>query len=574
MELFAPHCLDSYKISHRQQYSPGTELVFSNFTARSDTYLNIPPLYKDGKIVWFGLQGTLRELVSLWSETFFSKPKEEVLAKYAKRVAAFSSDDRPVHTQHLADLHDLGYLPIRIKSIQEGSLVNIGIPLMTIVNTDPNFFWLTNSLETHLSNESWKSPTVATLARAYRRILDDYADLTGAPKDFVPWQGHCFADRGMSGMVDAAKSGSAHLTSFLGSDSVSAFDYLDQYYSGADTFLGGSVPATEHSVMTLDGQGKEFETIKRIIGEVHDTGVVSFVADSWDFWKVVTEFMPALKETIMGRKFNSIGLSKVVVRPDSGDPVDIICGADIPDLSGIVKDSEELRRVAREFFTSEELARVVGGDVENSQIIEKFIYLGEPFEIEIDLFWNSNDVYNPTLKYSRVTSCEPTTLSPEEKGAIQCLYETFGGTMTNKGYKVLCDRVGLIYGDSITPARAEEICKRLMKKGFASCNIVDGVGSFSYNFNTRDTLGFAMKATYGEVNGVGHEMVKNPKTDSGTKRSAKGLPKVIKKERDYILQQQSSWEEEAEGELKLVFENGNFYNETTIAEIRERILAG
>lgn len=536
--LFAPHCEDSYKLSHRQAYSEGTEYVFSNFTARSSKYLNLPKKYDENKVVWYGIQGTLMELAALWEESFFSKPKEEVLARYAARVPAFASDDKPAYTQHLSNLHDLGYLPIRVKSIVEGSRVNIGIPLVTIVNTLPEFFWLTNALETYLSNESWKAPTVATIAHTYRRILEDFADQTGSPKDFVPWQGHCFADRGMSGMLDAAKTGSAHQTSFLGSDSVSAFDYLDWGYQGNDTFLGGSVNATEHSVMCLDGQDNELETIRRIIGTVHGTGVVSFVADSWDFWRVITEYMPALKDTILGRKRNSIGLSKVVVRPDSGDPADIICGTAV----GVSSLGWESVKSAYRKWSEP-----------------------TPFRCE---FKGAYYEVVPGEEFKCI-ECAPT---PEQKGAIACLYETFGGTLTDKGFKMLSDRVGLIYGDSITLERCLDIMQRLKDKGFASSNVICGLGSFSYNFLTRDSLGFAMKATYGIVNGVGQEMVKNPKTDSGVKKSAKGLPKVVLGvDGNYTLLERSSWEQEAEGELQLVFENGNFFNKTTITEIRERI---
>jgi nicotinamide phosphoribosyltransferase len=121
--------------------------------------------------------------------------------------------------------------------------------------------------------------------------------------------------------------------------------------------------------------------------------------------------------------------------------------------------------------------------------------------------------------------------TPEQKGAIQCLYETFGGTLSDKGYKTLSDRVGLIYGDSITTERCLDILQRLEAKGFASCNVVLGIGSYTYQYLTRDTLGIALKATYGVVNGVGQEMVKNPKTDSGVKKSAKGLIKVTRDEK-------------------------------------------
>ena len=170
----------------------------------------------------------------------------------------------------------------------------------------------------------------------------------------------------------------------------------------------------------------------------------------------------------------------------------------------------------------------------------------------------------------------PITLSdshPSYKGVIELLWETFGGTVNKQGYKVLDTHIGAIYGDSITPERARQIIKRLKSKGFASTNIVLGVGSYTYQYNTRDTFGFAMKATYVEVNGEGREIFKDPITDDGTKKSAKGLLYVQKNEMngDYELWDMVSSETERIGELKTIFKDGKFYNETTLTEVRERL---
>ena len=153
------------------------------------------------------------------------------------------------------------------------------------------------------------------------------------------------------------------------------------------------------------------------------------------------------------------------------------------------------------------------------------------------------------------------------------LWGIFGGTVNSKGYKELIPQIGAIYGDSITLERAAEICERLKQKGFASTNVVLGIGSFTYQYNTRDTFGFAMKATYGEVNGEGREIFKDPVTDDGTKKSAKGLMKIELKDGKYSLKDQVSREEEKTGELKEVFRDGKLLKETTLAEIRERVKA-
>jgi len=166
---------------------------------------------------------------------------------------------------------------------------------------------------------------------------------------------------------------------------------------------------------------------------------------------------------------------------------------------------------------------------------------------------------------------ERKVLDNEEKGVIELLWDVFGGTINEQGYKVLDSHIGAIYGDSITIERAEEICKRLEAKGFASTNIVLGVGSFTYQFNTRDTFGFAMKATYVEVNGEGREIFKDPITDDGVKKSAKGLLRVAGDETCMLLEDQCTWEHEATGKLKTIYLNGQFENQTTLTEIRERL---
>lgn len=574
-ELFAPHCLDSYKLGHRAQYPKGTEYIYSNFTARSDKHLNIPAAFNDHRYVVWGVVAAWKEIVALWDKTFFSRPKEECLAKYRARIPAFTGKE--AYVQHLSDLHDLGYLPLRVKMIREGSKVNIGVPFMTIVNTLPDYFWLTNSLETHISNEMWKPMTVATIAYTYRKMLDHFAELTGAPKDFVPWQGHDFADRGMSGMMDAAKSGGGHTLSFWGSDSVSAFDWLAFAYQGDKTFMGGSVPATEHSVMTTGRTEGELDTIRRIITEVEPAGVVSFVADTYDFWKVITEYAVALKDDILNRKFNELGLSKVVFRPDSGDPVDILCGTVIPE--DVPKDENLMEYVKSLAWMEAESAEVIAGHGEPGQpeVIRYFKQNNQVYKATFDIEWNRYDKRFYYTEGATLKSLEPHTLTPQEKGAVECLWDIFGGDITDKGYKAVSQRVGLIYGDSITPERCLQILQRLADKGFASCNVVLGIGSYTYQYITRDTLGMAIKGTYAHINGEGIEMMKDPKTDEGVKKSAKGLVKVLKSlEADskwkYNLVQNVDWEEEDTGALELVFENGNFLVEPSLEEARNRLL--
>ncbi len=479
---------DGYKVGHKFQYPEGTTLVYSNLTPRKSRNSEIQ------EIVFFGLQYFILEyLVRQFNDGFFNQPKSEIVNSYKRRIDNYLGKDCITY-DHIEALHDLGYLPLEIKAVPEGSLVPMRVPVFTIRNTQPEFFWLTNMLETVMSAVLWKPCTSATTAFQYLKTFTRFADETiGADKGFIPWQGHDFSFRGMSGIEDAVLSGAAHLLSFSGTDTIPAIDFLEEYY-GANAELelvGGSVAATEHSVMCMGTQGDELGTFRRLIEEVYPTGIVSIVSDTWDFWQVITSFLPALKELILTRE------GKVVIRPDSGDPVKII--------------------------------------------------VGDP---------------------------DAPAGSPAFKGAIECLWETFGGTITEKEYRLLDPHIGLIYGDSITPDRQVSILNGLKEKGFASYNVVLGIGSFTYEYVTRDTFGFAMKATYGEVNGEGRAIFKDPKTDDGTKKSAKGLLKVFRNPATGKLdvKDECSWEEEKTGELKTVFKDGKLVAHQSLADIRKKLL--
>ena len=483
-----PMCLiDGYKADHRRQYPAGTEYVYSNFTPRQSRIAGID------EVVFFGLQYFVKEyLIERWNKGFFEKPKEQVLREYKRRMDNYLGVDA-IPCEHIAELHDLGYLPIRIKAISEGRLVPIGVPVFTIVNTMPKFFWLTNYFETLMSNIMWKPITSATTAFQYRKRLEEYAEKTGYDKSFIQWQGHDFSFRGMSGNEDALLSGAAHLLSFTGTDTIPAIDFLEKYYN-ADSdkeLIGGSVPATEHSVMSLGEKEGEINTFKRLITELYPNGIVSIVSDTWDFWKVMTEYLPALKNEILARD------GRVVIRPDSGDPVKIICGDD---------------------------------ETPESLITES-----------------------------------------QRKGAYEILWDIFGGEINKKGYKVLHPKVGLIYGDSITLERQKLILEKLEVKGFSASNLVFGIGAYTYEYVTRDTFGFAMKATWGQVNGEARDIFKNPKTDSGFKKSAKGLLYVYSDVDKLHLEDQVTREVENYGELETVFEDGKLVTETSLSEIRQRI---
>lgn len=542
MKLIPSAYCDFYKISHKDQYPVGTEEIYSNFTPRSNKLapkVNGRPI---DHVVVFGLQGFIKSfLIEEWNKSFFNLPKEEAIADYQKLMDS-TLGPGVVTSAHLAELHDLGYLPIHIKALPEGSVVPMGIPVFTIKNTLKDDFWLTNFLETALSAGLWKPMTVASIAFEYRKILTKYAKQTGSALDFVLWQGHDFSMRGI-GLYDAMTAQPGHLTSFLGTDTIPAISYLQEYYQGNKTYVGGSVPATEHSVMCAGGAVNELETFKRIITEVHPTGVVSVVSDTWDYWDLITNGAKALKPYIMNRKPDALGLCKTVFRPDSGDPVKIICGltyVEINDLEGhAVYDS------------------TYGFDVVK--------YEGKFYNFDLECEYDRYDGHE-FGHYIKLLDEVPEHVV---KGSIEVLWEIFGGTVTFTGHKMLDSHVGLIYGDSITLDRAETILKKLAAKGFASGNVVFGIGSYTYQYITRDSFGFAMKSTNAVINGVSTPIFKDPKTDNGTKKSAKGYLKVHNDGTRWILEQDCVDDEG--GELQTVLLDGAMPNQTTLEEIRNRI---
>ena len=292
---------DYYKIGHVFQYPANTTLVYSNLTPRKSRFEHID------EMVFFGLQYFIKEyLVDYFNDNFFNRPKESVLADYKRRIVTSMGADLPTYA-HIEKLHDLGYLPIEIKALPEGSRVPMRVPCLTIVNTRSEFYWLTNFLETILSAIIWQPCTSATIAYEYRKLLNKYAAETGMPMDFIQWQGHDFSFRGMSSFESAILSSMGHLLSFTGTDTIPAIHALEQYYgANADNeLIGGSVPATEHSVMCSGCQDGELETFKRLITEVYPSGIVSVVSDTWDLWKVCTEYLSELKETVLNREGSS-----------------------------------------------------------------------------------------------------------------------------------------------------------------------------------------------------------------------------------------------------------------------------
>lgn len=245
---------DGYKTSHHLCYPPGTSLIYSNFTGRSSRYA---PSQCEETMVVFGTQLMLRQLHELFQINFFDRPKEEVCGEMKREMELYLN--APYDVSHFEELHDLGHLPIRVKSIDEGTLCPVKIPMLSICNTKRRFFWVTNYLETIISNLLWKPMVSASIARAYRRIFDYYQQKTDKNNSWITdFQGHDFSMRGMDSIEATISSGLGHLTSFKGTDSLPTL-YAARKYYGEENFVGASVNATEHSVASSLTEWEEIE---------------------------------------------------------------------------------------------------------------------------------------------------------------------------------------------------------------------------------------------------------------------------------------------------------------------------
>lgn len=559
--------VDSYKIHHTRMYPEGMTKLYSNFTPRKSRMQGVD------KVVVFGIQHfVLKYIIKQFNEQFFrisdrteswdKSLKESIISEYKRHCN--------VDITHIEALWDLGYLPIEIKALDEGTLCPIGVPMLTITNTHPDFGWLVNYLETLISCMLWQPITSATIAYEYKKILEKYAIETTGSTEGVQWQGHDFSMRGMSSVESSILSGMGHLLSFTGTDTIPAIYQLESSYK-AQGLIGASVPATEHSVMCMGTKESEIATFERLL-DLYQEGILSVVSDTWNLWKVCTEHLPKLKDRILARD------GKLVIRPDSGDPVDIICGtsSSIMHLEMKGKSFEDALGYELRDFDSWYDNPIWGiTEGKNPDLLE---FRGRYFKYGKDGYHKV-----PLEMYEEVKWNESIN-----KGVIELLWDIFGGTINEQGYKVLDPHIGAIYGDSITLERAIEICERLKAKGFASTNIVLGIGSFTYQYNTRDTFGFAMKATYGEITypnkynkfGVGvepREIFKDPITDDGTKKSKKGLLSVHKispdgeKDPIAVCADQCTWEEEKTGLLTTVFKDGKLVKETTLDVIRIKL---
>ena len=553
---------DGYKPAHKRMLVDNTTKLYGTWIPRSLKYM---PGGID-EIMSAGQQLVIRHLHSTFAENFFFTEqrieKEHPFTNYhtlKSKAMKFVSDismyiGMEYDGKHFEDLWELGYLPIRIKSLPEGIFTRPNIPHMTFVNTVDGYAWLTLFLETYISKLAWQMPTTATIGYKFRKNANDWVLKTDKENMWLTeFMCHDFHSRGGNPFTSIA-AGLGHGLTNKGSDTLNVISASRYYYDeGDDDMPIFSVNASEHSVsctniffykdklengfldneikwyysFDLPSDGSENNPDYLAIAEClmlrdwlkkYPKNILSYVCDTFDTWKSATHIVSRLKDEIMLRD------GKLVLRPDSGDPVDILCGTR----------------------------------------------------------WSESPTYSPE------------DLTSSELGLVEILWDIFGGTINKQGYKVLDTHIGTIYGDSINLDRQVEIYNRLEYKSFASTNVVLGVGSFTYVMLTRDSAGYAAKGSWFEVADKSnlntevkksYNIHKDPITDNGQKRSLKGMLQVINNNPncnadellydgndDIVVRQEVTNEEETGGLLQVIYENGNFYNQTTLSEIRKRVI--
>ena len=570
--------IDFYKATHSSQYPAGLTKMVSYYTPRMSR------LNDTNKVTFFGLQGIIKEyLIKMFNEQFFNRSLNSVLDEY-NRVLTNTLGEGSYDSNKIAALHILGYLPLEIRALPEGTRSNIGVPQIEISNTDPQFVWLVNTIETLLSCSLWHTQVSAEVGYRYRKIVDEYTLMTCDdsvnPRNLLG----DFSMRGQQSAESAIKSSAAWLLSFNNTATVPAIMWLEKNYNcdiQLETVGKGAI-STEHSVMCSNFavDGDEITHIKRLLTEIYPKHSFSMVSDSYDYWNLVTNLLPQCKEEIMAHE------GYIGIRGDSGDPIEVIAGCEYIEIN----NAEDFDWFMND--TSDWVGEMFNYPKSDFKIIVK--YNDEYYRADITCIWTNERGAWTDNKYYYVDGYDvyiedDYTPTAEDMGTVWALWQNFGGTVNSKGYKVLDPHVKAIYGDSITPYRCEEIYRKLAAKGFAINNVVLGVGSFSmmclenydveedeftYSPYTRDTFGIAVKATYAEdANGNPIMIHKQPK-GCDWKKSQKGCCIVTRDENgNYSYTDGHTFAETVEypGEMVTVFENGKMVGEWNLAGIRTRM---
>lgn len=304
---------DTYKNTNPDAMPKGLTRLVSYITPRKSMFKNID------KVVFFGLQGFIQEfLIDLVNETFFKRDKEEVLAEY-KSYLDTQIGEQSYDLSRIAALHDLGYLPIKMKALPEGSLVNMGVPCIELTNTHPDFAWVVQWIECIAQSELFGTCNWATMAHEYRKLADDFYERTTDNAN----PAMAMADFGFRGLgVDnGIRASSSWLLSFDKTSTIPAMQYIDKMYNAncTENHIGIGAVSLEHATVCSNLAVCETEEnlLRRLLTTVYKNTSFSYVSDSFDYWNLVNDTLPKLKKEIMEHN------GKFLVRPDSGDIVEI-----------------------------------------------------------------------------------------------------------------------------------------------------------------------------------------------------------------------------------------------------------
>lgn len=519
---------DAYKLSHMLLYPKGTQVVYETLTPRVNSFFKW-----DDKMTAFGYRLFFTRLQEDFQKNFFDLDWADVYADVQPAVAESLGQDVAAQIMpQFQALHELGYLPLKVTALPEGTLVPMQVPVLTIENTDPAFFWLPGYLETALLSDTFVTSTVASIARKFRQVGQRFADLSADDNGYLDFQFHDFSQRGQHGNDASILSGIAHLTSFKGTDIVQAPKVIhDVYPDTRGAFVGGSVLATEHSVMESYGTD-QLAAYRQLIAN-NPSGILSIVSDTYDYWEVVNSVLPALKDEILARD------GKVVIRPDSD---------------------------------TEPVSHTLDMHVLTSQGWEPF---GDHVGDLIVLPTGNIITKNGLAAFMPATQDIDAT-SELILATMYVMADTFGTTTNSKGFKVLNSHIGILHGEGVTLDSIAGYFEAIVNAGFSAENIVFGVGAYVYSvLVSRDSFGQALKATSVTIDDQEQAVFKNPKTASeGFKKSRKGRVQVAIENNEYVVHDGFTSETlpVENNALQTIFENGQLVNtDLSFEGLRARI---
>ncbi len=446
---------DSYKLCHFNMYPKGTQRVYSYFESRKGAQF--------GETVFFGLQYILKKYLVGQVVTRDKIEQAAILTKIH-----MGSDDRfnRAGWEYILNTYG-GKLPVIIKAVPEGTPVTVNNVMMTVEVADDNLAWLTNYLETILT-QVWYPSVVATQSRAVKKDIKHYLGNTTNNLGGLNFMLHDFGCRGVSSMESAGIGGAAHLVNFMGTDTIPAMMVAANYYGADLNGLAYSVPATEHSIMTSLGEDGEFDLVQELLNN-YPTGILSVVGDSYNIYKMADTIGTRFKEQILARD------GVFVLRPDSGDPVEVM------------------------------------------------------------------------LKLADI------------------LWKKFGGTINEKGFRVINPKIKLLWGDGIDPVGIRGILGAFLVNGFSIENIACfGMGGGLLQKINRDTQRSVFKCSAQMRGGEWIDIQKKP--IDITKASKKGRLKLIKVDGEFKT---VNIDEPGEDLLVTVFDNGTLARDYTFDEVRK-----